>query len=246
MSRKKVRGRGFNLRLAFREKANQMQDRLDNTVGYMKGEYNLGVEAKSVLRNYGARRVVAITLNRQPFTTMLNWLLQFVSGGTFFARLKETPYDNLFHLRALLKLDDGTTVAWEKTQTPKLSVMKDDPNADGAESLPVDGVPDGLTLRDCVDRTLQQMGETKFYTYNVSSNNCQVFVNEFLASIGVQNNTYYDWVKQDTRFVFEHNAYLRPLVNSATTLNRHIDYVTGAGIQGRRRLGVRGRRRRTG
>ena len=205
-------------------------DKLENAYNYtVHGKYDYPAQMKAVLRSYGNNQVRQIIINRQPLSFFTNMLLQLGSGGTFFQKLKDSPYDKLFNLRSILVLDNGKRIQFDKTQSVRMVMFSGDMNKDGAESMEVSNVPN-LTLNQIVENTRKLMGDDKFFIYSANKNNCQDFLSSMLRANVSNADSYIGFVKQDTEFVFKNNSFFRKLAHSATDLGRATDYITGNGI----------------
>ncbi len=209
-----------------------MKDSTKNATDYMfKGKINYPVAMKAVLRQHGNQPIVQMFINRQPFTSTLNRLLNVVSGNTFYDNLKNSPYDSLFHLRCICVLQNGARVSFEKEATIKLNIFRDkNMNSDGAETVEVSNPPN-VTLLELVQNTERLMGG-RFFTYSASHNNCQDMLIAMCQANGISNQ-YADFIKQDIKFVFENNSFLRKIAHSATNLGRASAQMTGQGIKKR-------------
>lgn len=208
----------------------KLQDQTENAYKYVvKGEIDYPATMKGLLRQYGNNSIKQIIINRQPLSTFTNWLLQLGSGVEFFAKLRNSPYDKLFHLRSILVLDNGKRIQFDKTQSVRMVLFSGDMNSNGAESMEVSNVPN-LTLTQVVENTRKAMGDKRFFTYSASHNNCQDFLTAMLNANVPNPSSYTTFVKQDTEFVFKNNSFFRKLAHSATDLGRATDYITGNGI----------------
>ena len=72
----------------------------------------------------------------------------------------------------------------------------------------------------------------KFYKYSANNNNCQTFVLSILRSNELGSQEDYDFIKQNTRQLFQDDSFLKKVSNSVTRTGAVISTVQlGAGIK---------------
>ena len=187
------------------------------------GRDGLPPSMQKVLDQYGDNSVVALTIGRNPLHTALTGALDAMSFGQF---SKNNPYDKLFHLQVVVKLDDGRQLTFEKTQSPSLWVGA--PSSKDLQWCPVT-LPHELTLHDLVMNTYHHMGNSKFNGYSSKENNCQYFVMAILDGNHLNNHSYTEFTKQDTYQLFEGLDGLRKITNTVTDLAGAADAVMQGG-----------------
>ena len=60
--------------------------------------------------NRGDEIITALTLRRNPVSNVITGLMNFISLGSFYKKLKRLPFDNLYHLSLLVKTAEGSFV----------------------------------------------------------------------------------------------------------------------------------------
>lgn len=145
---------------------------------------------------------------------------------------QKQPFDKLFHLRLLLKLDNGKDIFIEKNERLNSGVGMG-AKKEGLETIPIDqsDLPQGLTYGQLVHNTKELQGD-KFLTYSSSSNNCQYFIMAILQANRFGNiSKYSNFIKQDTESIFKNNPALRKIANTFTDLGGNMSVLQGQGTR---------------
>jgi len=170
-------------------------------------------KAKQIIESKGDKPIVSATIIRTPITTMWNKLFNVLTKGEFQKRLDKTPYDNLFHLRLDVKLNDSSVVGLEKNEVITITTNpKTDRSAEFKNNIQV---PAGLTIKELLKNTQKFMG-SKFFLYSAANNNCQDFIKAVLLANGIGDREDVEFVKQDTKTLFKNQSFLRKFSNTAT------------------------------
>jgi len=104
--------------------------------------------------------------------------------------------------------------------------------------MPVVVVPENLTLNIMLENCKNRMGDN-FYTYASSNNNCQDFCIALLQSNYMNEQQYYDFVKQDTASLFQDTGVLNDVANTLTGLAGRFDVIRRGGkMHHSRRVGL--------
>jgi hypothetical protein len=189
----------------------------------------LNQSARSILQRIGDEQIVNITVCRTPVNSTVQLALNAVSLGQFKQRIDNSPYDDIFHLYLVVKTS-STTVTLEKNAIIEISEVSGTfsrPNSD-CRNIPI---RQGLTLKEILTKTEQFMG-SKFYTYSANNNNCQTFVLSILRSNQLGTQEDYDFIKQNTRQLFQDDSFLKKVSNSVTRTGAVISSIQlGSGIK---------------
>ena len=191
---------------------------------------NYSISVSNSLKKYGKNKISRIILNRTPLGSMMNTALNVSSGFEFLNKLKQSPYDSLFHLAAILILDNGKKLMFEKVETMSLHEFSGNPFQKGSESLEIQQLPN-LSVSDLVNNTRKRMGDNKFFTYNASSNNCQSFLVKMMEANIPNYQQYVNFIKQNTEFVYKNSPNFRKFSNTMTTTGRVLGVLTGQGLK---------------
>jgi len=185
---------------------------------------NIPPNVKSLLDKYGDAKIKYIKINRQPVQSSLMKMLNLFSKdrSRFETELKKLPYDSLYHLQLQFSTSAGRVVL-EKNERVNMAERPKE-----VQTLEIQ-YPSTLTIRQIYDNALKGMGADKFYKYNASSNNCQDFVMALLEYSKLQTQSTKEFVKQDTKTLFEGDNNLRKIANSTTSLGAYANMLMQGG-----------------
>jgi len=158
-----VKGRGFaDLFKPITERFEQGKKTF-NALIYGLSDFNSAV--REVLSRYGNEPIKSIKVCRSPVSSAVQTAMDVASFSAFKKRLERSPHDELYHLFALITLEDGTVLTLDKQAQITLKVghknYKDS----------IDASPPFTTLNEMLDKTKANMGDA-FFGYNAKSNNC--------------------------------------------------------------------------
>ena len=195
-----VRGRGFsnlfkNLSRPLQETYDQTK-RTFNALAFGITDYSKAF--RDVLSRYGDVPIKSIMVCRSPVQQTVQEAMNLVSLGAFKKRLSRQSYDEIYHLFALITLEDGTVLTLDKQAILTLKVG----NKNYQDSINV-STP-FTNVNQMLDKTKTGMGDN-FFTYNAKSNNCQVFLYKFLESNGKATPQLRDFIMQDVNSLFDDN-----------------------------------------
>ncbi len=178
---------------------------------------------KDTLNKYQNNVIIGATIYRHPVDGWIRKSLNILGSN-------KTPFDKLFHLRLLLKLDNGKDIFIEKNERLNSGVGIG-AKKEGLETIQIDSsdIPQGMTFGELVDKTKEYQGD-KFLTYSSSSNNCQYFIMAILQANKFNNiSKYINFVKQDTESIFKNNPALRKIANTFTDLGGNMSVLQNGG-----------------
>jgi hypothetical protein len=123
----------------------------------------------------------------------------------------EDHFDELFHIYLVIKTDLGFILI-EKTEriniTNRISFFRDSERFE----IPSEDIPEDLTFGEFVENAQKYMGVKQFFSYEISSNNCQNFICGLLAGSGVKSgNTF---CLQHVSSIFANHPESRKILNS--------------------------------
>lgn len=172
-----------------------------------------GPNASKILDKYGDRNIEAMRIVRRPLQSLTMHIIDVVSLNQFKQRVRNEPYDELFHLSMEVRLEGGVSITVEKTQQVTISMTR--PISGDCETLTIAVVPD-VSLLDLLNTTEQFMGRSNFFRYSAKDMNCQDFIMGILNANGINTPQYQEFVKQDVDRLFD--SYLRKISNTATDI----------------------------
>jgi len=193
------------------------------TEGLLFGRQDLPPRVIKILNQYGNVPIVSGEICRYGIPSYLNTVANYASFGEF---EKNNPYDKLFHLSIVFKLNNGLHVLVEKNEVINISTSINQPL--DTERLFLD-TPNGLTLNEVIKRTEERMGKEKFINYSANNNNCQNFILNILQANNMATNENTEFVKQNTEQLFKNLSYLRKFTNFGTDLASRIDVLKQGG-----------------
>jgi thiamine pyrophosphokinase len=196
--RKSLRGSG--IADIFRKVVEPLKEKYEQTKKTVNALFNLtdfNKAFREVLERYGNVPIKIIKVCRSPVSSAVQSAMDVVSLGAFKKRLGRAPYDEIFHLFALITLEDNTVLTLDKQSQLTLKV--------GSKSYQdsIDVSPPFSTISEMLNNTRKSMGDTLFFGYNAKSNNCQVFLYKFFESNGKATPQLRDFIMQDVSTLFD-------------------------------------------
>jgi len=164
---------------------------------------------KQIKDQHGDEVITRLILRRNPVSSVITDAMNMVSLGSFYKKLGRQDYDKLFHLSLLVVTSNGGFLL-EKTE--RVNVSKDISLKKGTEELEIDNIPANLTVRELIENTEKEMGNS-FLPYNPMNNNCQIFILNVLKANSLLTPVYEQWIKQDTDALFKNDPFLLSLSN---------------------------------
>lgn len=188
----------------------------------------LGVGKKYVrntrlaLEEYGGALVNNIFLCRTPVQAFVSSALNLVSQGKFKEEAKKLGYDDMFHVYALLFLNNGKVLVIEKNQTINVA-LADESYYDPAKTYEIK-VEKIMSINDIMSNTQKYMGD-KFFEYDGKNNNCQVFLISMLRANGITSTGAEAFLKQDTEQIFNNiDNTVRDIARTTTDIGAMYDH----------------------
>ncbi len=196
--------------------------------GLIEGRDDYAPYVRDIIKKYGEVSISRVIISRHPIREAITKLLNYLSLGKFGKRMERKGYDELFHLRLLITLSNGKTLAIEKNE--KIHIEIDTKNKEGTEFNEVVDIPDDLTLDKMLEGAKSIQGDN-FHKYSAHSNNCQDFVMAILKGSNIGSSDDYSFVKQNTEQLFEKYDYLKNIADYTTdTIGRLNEIIYGAGV----------------
>lgn len=149
----------------------------------------------------GDNKIIAMTLCRSPVPIAIRKLMVGLSGA------KDRV---LYHLFLIVTMQNGKKFIMEKNE--RINVSYKIPKA--TQTLQVNENFDNIIVSDLFSKTQKLMGNKKYFNYNSSSSNCQVFIANVLKANGLLNDQYYAFIKQETADLFARDGNLRRISNT--------------------------------
>lgn len=207
---------------------------LPNNLKYAKallyGRDGYPPKVRNILKKYGNEVIVSYKLKRTPVSRLLTSALSTVSSE-FGKRLKESDYDELFHLFLEMTTVSGKKIIVEKNEVINLEVSQPPRPKEEVEDI-TSNIPQDLTINELMNNTRKTMGDSDFFNYSAKTNNCQDMILNILDANDIGDDSDREFVKQDTDFLFENLPFLRKFSNTVTTLGARANVITeGMGVK---------------
>jgi hypothetical protein len=136
-------------------------------------------QVSDALSKYGNNTVTEIIVGRTKVLKVVQVLLNAITFGNFNKEKQKYGYDDIFHLYAVLVLDNGVKLITERNQ--RIVLSEDRNNRDS--------VPDKISIKTNIK--LNQLFQNainadgaKIWRYDSLSNNCQNFITSLLRNSG--------------------------------------------------------------
>jgi hypothetical protein len=199
------------------------------TLAYGRNDYPPKV--RDILKEHGDSLITGMLLDRTPVQQLFIDILDKVSRGSFKERLKQTPYDKLFHLRLDITVKKGnsfTTLGLEKNEV--INIVVNPTRNKHAETRTISNLPQNLTINKILMGAQKIQGD-KFFKYSAVDNNCQDFIMAILNGSNIGNEEDRAFVKQSVSGLFDNKT--AKFANFITTLGRKFnEFIYGTGVPG--------------
>ena len=197
----------------------------------VKGRNDYPPKVRKILSELGSRMVSSAVVMRTPVPSVLTGALNAVSFGAFSRNFKNAPYDTLFHLSLVLDLQGGTRLLIEKNEVINMDKNPSTPPQTDVQAVP--NVPTNVSVNEILQKAQDRMGG-KYFGYSARDNNCQDYIMAILQANNMGDDATFQFVKQDTKQLFEGLTTLRKISNTVTDLGAKVNEITtGAGAGGR-------------
>ena len=183
---------------------------LDDNVG----EYPKYVS--DIIDKYGDNTIVKITIGRTPIQKTIDKLMNVLMLGKLEKRKQKLGYDDLFHLRLIAHLDNGTRVSIEKNERINMTLNEGRRKEKNEEFREIEDDVN-VTLNELLEGAKRIQG-AKYYKYSASVNNCQDYVLALLQGSNIGNQEDYNFVKQDVKSLFKKYGYMKKIQDKVTNL----------------------------
>jgi hypothetical protein len=180
---------------------------------FLRDVGKLSPKVRALLQQVGDEKITSIKLFRKPIS--LSAFAKFVGV------LKNTPFDELFHLGMILNnkylLDKQDVIHFERSSLP---TGKD------VESIEVSLDGKEITINELLEKTRKRMGDNDFTSYSSKKNNCQDFILNILAANGLSSSDTTTFIKQNLEKVFNNlPSYAEKIADFVTEAGRVVERV---------------------
>jgi len=184
------------------------------------------------LSEYGEHKITHIYVYRKPIQKILNYYLNLTSSFQIVKNLKESNYDDIFHLFMIVKCDNGEYVLIEKNDILNINLINIDAvnNAENVENIKINYMSYVLSINDLLNNTLKNIGEYEFFNYNSLNLNCQKFILDILRSNKLYNEKDKNFIYQNPYKIYNKTGLLSYINKKITDLSASIKIIKGEGI----------------
>lgn len=182
--------------------------------------FNVSSEApaqvKSLLQKYGNEKIVDISVGRKPITSAIRKIIDIIT---------DVPYDVLFHLFIIVKLENGVEIKLERNQRVNFTTSIGKTPDTEIVNVPLNK---DLTFGQFIENGNKRQGNL-YWKYSASSNNCQDFTIATLSANGLLNTQLKEFIKQDTKDLLPN--WVKEVADTITDAAHSVDKtLSGGGI----------------
>lgn len=150
---------------------------------------------RKLLEKVGKDEITSIKITRTPLSSATKTLLNVISLGAYEKAVKNSPYDEMFHLAIFVNntytIDKQSVITFSKSNPIKKTTETFD--------LPVSKK---VSFNELFENGRKKMGDEKFTNYDARTNNCQDFILGLLDGSGLLSGEARSFIKQDADAVW--------------------------------------------
>ena len=178
--------------------------------------------------------VIGITIYREPIKQAVNILANIVSLGEIDKYKDKYNIDDMFHLYAIATLSNNTYIRFEKNAEIDIQRVNNLPNLEDKYKFVCKMPNTNTSLPTMLTKTLNTIGQDRFFKYDALNNNCQSFIYNVLSTNNYNrlNPTMKTFVIQDlSELVKSINPTSQKVMNTITDLGKRAQIlIGGAGL----------------
>lgn len=191
---------------------------------FLIGKDELPNSVQKILDVDGNLKVQNIKVCRKPLEPAIDSMIRLVSRG----EAQRVAHDTLYHLYAIVSLEDGSKYRLEKNEIIMLKPITSS-EITGADCRDVPLSNTMTSLKTLIENAIKMVGSSIFH-YNALSNNCQKFITDILNANGFNNPSINSFVNQDVRAIAKTIPKAWSWIGDRLVrLNERLDYLTGEG-----------------
>ena len=187
---------------------------------------------KFVLSLIGDNKITDIFVYRKPIQKMVKTFLNLTSLNEIEKNLKNSNYDDIFHLFMLIKIDNNLTVLIEKNEILNI-VLTDIDIVNRIEKIGKINIDYNgtLTINQLLNNTLKKVGEYNYFNYDSRNLNCQRFILDILKSNNLFKNEYQNFIYQNPYEIYKNTGLLGSFNKVITNLGSTYKILKGEGLK---------------
>ena len=146
------------------------------------------------LASFGNSIITELNVVRTPIQKVISNALNLLTAGKFNELKSKYSFDKLFHLSLMANIG-GKYIYIEKNEVVNISPSFTITDQSEIRNIPLNNQV--LTINVMLQKTLDKIGNERFFTYDAFKNNCQDFIINILNTNNLGDPSIYAFVKQD-------------------------------------------------
>ena len=159
-------------------------------------------QVDDMLKKFGNNTVVEFNVCRSPIDSITRVLLNTITLGNFSKEQKKYNYDEVYHLFAILKLDNGIYLKTERNQRVVLRTATINDLNKAKDKI---NIKTNIKLNDLFENAIKVDGPD-IWRYGAMNNNCQKFITSLLKHSNYFNSSLDKFVNQDVSNLLKSNV----------------------------------------
>ena len=199
--------------------------------GFITGQrFDYQPAIRKLLNEIKDINVIGITIYREPIKQAVNILANIVSLGEIDKYKDKYNIDDMFHLYAIATLSNNTYIRFEKNEEINIEKVKQLPNLEEKYKFVCKMPNTNTSLPTMLTKTLNTIGQDRFFKYDALNNNCQSFIYNVLSTNNYNrlNPTMKTFVIQDlSELVKSISPTSQKVMNTITDLGKRAQILIG-------------------
>ena len=189
---------------------------------------------QKLLTQYGDKQITGITIIREPIKQYVNILTNIITLGEIDKYKNTYNINELFHLYMIVALNDGSLIRVEKNEEIDIEKVNSIPQLDPKFVYVCKLPSNNLTLNILLNKTLNTIGQARYFKYDALNNNCQNYLYNILSTNGFNsiNPDMKQFIIQDlTQLANKLGDTTKDIMNGLTNIKKRINIITGGSLQ---------------
>lgn len=163
-------------------------DIIDRIKAFFNGpRNNYSPSVRTLISSLADKKITSMQVCRSPIQSVIQKIVDLVS-------IKTVPFDKLFHLYGLVKLDNGSTYRFEKNQVIEIAKYGQESDSE-CVSVPLNKE---ILFGEFLMKS-QTSGGADYFKYDGFTNNCQDFILTCLRANSLLSSELNKFIKQDVK-----------------------------------------------
>ena len=188
---------------------------------------------QKLLTQYGDKQITGITIIREPIKQYVNILTNIITLGEIDKYKNTYNINELFHLYMIVSLNDGSFIRVEKNEEIDIEKVNSMPQLDPKFVYVCKLPSNNLTLNILLNKTLNTIGQARYFKYDALTNNCQNYLYNILSTNGFNsiNPDMKQFIIQDlTQLANKLGDTSKDIMNGLTNIKKRINIITGGSL----------------